>query len=97
MVGNKHSFFSALLIENFKSILAYTYNGSFYLWRSFDKDGDKQFKSETVVHGHFNSVSDLDWDPSHSYLVTTSEDQTTRIFAYWKKNGTLLYNFRYLA
>lgn len=89
MGGNKNSFFSALLVEDYKNILAYTYNGSFYLWRY--KSDEKQFKSETVVHGHFGGVSDLDWDSSKSYLVTTSEDQTTRIFANWKKNGMKIY------
>jgi hypothetical protein len=33
MVGNKHAFFSAIFVENFKSIVAYTYTGALYLWR----------------------------------------------------------------
>jgi WD40 repeat protein len=37
MLGNKHSFYSALFVENYNSILAYTYNGAFYLWRYISK------------------------------------------------------------
>jgi elongator complex protein 2 len=86
MVGNKHSFFSAMFVDNFKSIIAYTYNGAFYYWKYNQEE--KAFRSQPIVHGHFGPVSDLDWDASDKkgYLVTTSEDQTTRIFAEWKGN-----------
>ncbi len=86
MVGNKHSFFSAMFVDNFKSIIAYTYNGAFYFWKINPEE--KVFRSQPIVHGHFGPVSDLDWDSSNkkAFLVTTSEDQTTRIFAEWKAN-----------
>lgn len=86
MVGNKHAFFSAMFLDSFKSVIAYTYNGSFYYWKS--KDGEKTYSSQPIVHGHFGPVSDLDWDLSKNFLVTTSEDQTSRIFANWKKNNS---------
>ena len=91
MTGNKHTFFSAMFLENSDSklsIMAYTYNGSFYFWRYNQQD--KTFRSAPVVHGHFGPVSDLDWDLSSlkSFLVTTSEDQTTRVFASWNKNNS---------
>lgn len=41
-----------------------------------------------VIHGHFGPVSDLDWDTSKNILFTSSEDQTTRAFGYWKDNQT---------
>ncbi len=85
MSGNKHSFFSAMFIENFSAILAYSYNGAFYLWR---QTNNQTYTSQPVIHGHFGSVSDLDWDPTNSFLVTTSSDQTTRIYGYWKNNDT---------
>lgn len=86
MVGNKHAFFSAMFIENFQSIMAYTYNGALYLWRYCGES--KQYKSEPVVHGHFGAVSDLDWDHSKKFIVTCSHDQTARIFTEWANNHT---------
>jgi elongator complex protein 2 len=92
MVGNKHAFFSAIFIENYSSILAYTYNGAFYLWRT-EPATDKNYsqilyKSHPVIHGHFGPVSDISWDNSNSFLISSSEDQTSRAFALWEKNGT---------
>ncbi len=86
MVGNKHAFFLALFADKGESIIAYTYNGAFYYWKKSGRD----YKSLPIVKGHFGAVTDLDWDKSaaHSYLVTSSEDQTTRLFAYWNANET---------
>jgi elongator complex protein 2 len=83
MLGNKNSFYSALFVEEYNSIIAYTYNGALYLWRNVDG----VYKSEPIIHGHFGAVSDLDWDLSKNLLFTNSEDQTSRAFGYWRKNG----------
>ena len=86
MVGNKHAFFSSIFVEKGSSIIAYTYNGAFYYWKRNERD----WKSLPIVHGHFNGVMDVDWDKSqaHSYIVSTSEDQTTRLYAYWKEKDS---------
>lgn len=34
--------------------------------------------------GHWDEVPDLDWDPSGEYLVSTSKDQTTRVYSHCK-------------
>lgn len=88
MTGNKHSFFLAIFINNDNAILAYTFTGAMYLWER--EDDSKPFISNgNAPHGHFNFVSDLCWDPKNSkYLMSTSKDQTTRIYANNKKENT---------
>ena len=49
-----------------------------YQWKR-SVEGE-QWKSQLTVKGHFSDVSDLAWDEHDLALVSTSLDQTTRIF-----------------
>lgn len=49
MAGNKHSFYSAIFIENFNSVIGYTYNGALYLWR--EKSNSNILKKEMKNSG----------------------------------------------
>mmetsp|Transcript_32865 Transcript_32865/g.37639 ORF Transcript_32865/g.37639 Transcript_32865/m.37639 type:complete len:289 (-) Transcript_32865:274-1140(-) len=79
MSGNKHAFFGAEFLDEHK-VFAYTYNGAFHRW-DFE---DGTWRPKPCITGHFDEIPDLDWDPSRNYLVTTSKDQTTRIYSYCK-------------
>ena len=57
------------------------------IWYAIYEIENNQFRSDPIIHGHFNSVSDIDWDQTMKILYSTSEDQTTRVFGFWKKNG----------
>lgn len=43
---------------------------------------------ELTVKGHFSDVSDMSWDEHEIALITTSLDQTTRIFSEHNKQGS---------
>uniref|UniRef100_A0A0N5AUM9 Elongator complex protein 2 n=1 Tax=Syphacia muris TaxID=451379 RepID=A0A0N5AUM9_9BILA len=68
------------------TILAVSYFGGFYAWRCEEKE-PALFKPCTVFTGHSMGVCDLDWDPSGTYLLSCSLDQTTRCFAPTLKGG----------
>lgn len=90
MSGNKHNYYGALFVDSHTDILAYTYNGALQHWIK----SEEGWVSTATVTGHFNEVTDLDWDPTYSYLVSTSLDQTTRIFTPWleSRGGDNLYH-----
>lgn len=47
----------------------------------------RQWVPDIVISGHFDGVQDLMWDPEGEFIITASTDQTTRLFAPWKKKG----------
>ena len=79
MGGNKNAFFGSIFNKDFDKIMAYTYHGCFYLWSKQNDD----WVSLPCVSGHFSRVTDMDWNSSNEYIVSCSQDQTTRIFAKW--------------
>ena len=85
MIGNKHAFFYATFLNSYKEVLAYSYHGSLYYWKM---NNEGQYKAEPVIHGHFEEVTDIRWDPSKNILFSCSHDETTRSFGYWEKNKT---------
>ena len=55
-------------------------------WRLWHKNID-QWESVIGISGHVQDVSDLSWDEDGRYLLSTSLDQTTRLFSTWKTNN----------
>ena len=49
---------------------------------------EDQYEAQPVIHGHFNEVTDIRWDPSKNILFSCSHDETTRSFAFWEHNKT---------
>lgn len=73
---------------NADSILAHGYGGSFHLWRNVGTSLDN-WQPQNVPSGHFAAITDIAWGRSGEYLLSVSDDQTTRIFSPWKKETSL--------
>ena len=85
MIGNKHSFFYATFLNSYKEVLAYSFHGALYYWK-MNEEG--KYQENPVIHGHFDIVSDIRWDPFNNILFSCSHDETTRSIIFWKKNKT---------
>ncbi|KAI0523220.1 hypothetical protein KFK09_005614 [Dendrobium nobile] len=71
-----------------ESILAHGYGGSFHLWKNVDLDCEN-WKPHKVPSGHFASVCDIAWSKSGEYVLSVSNDQTTRAFSPWRDELSL--------
>ncbi|XP_029445849.1 elongator complex protein 2 [Rhinatrema bivittatum] len=82
--GNTLGFFGCQFGPGGSMILAHAFHGALHLWSQNPlKQG--QWTPEIVISGHFNNVQDLRWDPEGEFIITVGSDQTTRIFAPWKR------------
>lgn len=46
---------------------------------------ENRWVPQVAISGHFKSVESISWDPHSRYLLSASLDQTTRLFAPWKR------------
>ncbi|KAG0367962.1 Elongator subunit elp2 [Gamsiella multidivaricata] len=82
--GNTIGFYGGLFGPDGRWILAYGYNGAFHIWKNEGNETTDRWVPQVSASGHYASVQDLTWDPTQSYLVTVSLDQTARLFSPWK-------------
>lgn len=86
--GHFLGFFGARMAPSRRSLLGHGYHGSFHLWQLDEIDGDGGDGPPAgwrpvvmAAGGHFGEVRDVAWDPSGSYVLSVSADQTTRVHA----------------
>ncbi|XP_067931925.1 elongator complex protein 2-like [Watersipora subatra] len=83
--GNTLGLYGCQFGPDGNTILAHGYQGAFTVWnRSTQSDGE-QWSRGVAVGGHFGEVTDVAWDPDGEFVISTSSDQTTRLFAPWKQ------------
>lgn len=81
--------FSAWIGANNSTIVSLTNMGSWKCWKTIDLDtsdvSDEPQQELWIPHtgltGHIKSVTDISWSPDGSFVLTTSLDKTTRLFA----------------
>ena len=86
MGGSTLGFLGGSLNAEATAILAQGYSGGFHLWTQLP---DGQWSAQVCATGHVESVQSVSWSPDGKYLLSTSKDQTTRVFAPWTaRNNT---------
>ena len=83
--GSTGGFWTALWSPEGNSVVSLGRTGSWRLWRSTGHESD--WIPRVSVSGHVKEVQDLAWSRDGSYLLSTSSDQTTRLFARWNRNS----------
>jgi elongator complex protein 2 len=89
--GSTGGFWVGLWSPNGDTVVSLGRTGSWRLWKQ-ELDGDQEssavlWKQGIGISGHVKEVKDLCWATDGSYLLSTGLDQTTRLFAKWKKGG----------
>ncbi|XP_068792398.1 elongator complex protein 2 isoform X2 [Struthio camelus] len=82
--GNTLGFFDCQFSPDGSMIVAHAFHGALHLWKQAAVN-KKEWNPEVVISGHFNSVEDVQWDPEGEFIISVGCDQTTRLFAPWKR------------
>lgn len=92
--GNTLGFYGGIFGPSGKTVLGHSYHGAFHIWNCLDDE----WTPGVTIGGHFNEVVDLAWDPeAGSFVVSVSEDQTSRIHAPWRRTHTKKVAFRVVS
>ncbi|KAI5730461.1 hypothetical protein M8J76_013864 [Diaphorina citri] len=75
--GNTLGFYGCKFGPRGDYIIAHGFQGSLHLWA---RKGDI-WQPCVTVGGHFGPVRDIQWEPSGQFIISVSEDQTTRLHA----------------
>lgn len=70
-------------MDSFSNFCAYSYNGSIHVWKLNHEFG--AWDADIGMGGHNDVVTDIAWDPTGNYLLSTSNDETTRLRAVWSR------------
>uniref|UniRef100_S4RVI8 Elongator complex protein 2 n=1 Tax=Petromyzon marinus TaxID=7757 RepID=S4RVI8_PETMA len=84
--GNTLGFLGCQFSAEGTAIIAHAFHGALHLWHS-DCQQKEEWRPGVVISGHFGPVQDLCWEPEKGgYILSVSSDQTTRLFAPWKRD-----------
>ncbi|KAI4726260.1 WD40 repeat-like protein [Aureobasidium sp. EXF-10728] len=82
--GSTGGFWIGLWSPSGNKVVSLGRTGSWRAW-SYDATEDRWLR-ELGVSGHVRAVKDIAWSNDGTQLMSTSTDQTTRLFAQWKRD-----------
>lgn len=83
--GSAGGIWNCLWSPDGRSVAALTKSGAWRVWR-YDADADR-WNPRMGISGHTKDVMAVSWARDGGYLLSTSLDQTTRLWAEWTRDG----------
>lgn len=83
--GSAGGFWIGLWSPDGNSVVSLGRTGSWRKWTY--SSADDMWAQQVAITGHVREVRGVTWSRDGSYLLSTSQDQTTRLFSEWKREG----------
>ncbi|KAL9129852.1 MAG: hypothetical protein Q9217_001807 [Psora testacea] len=83
--GSTGGFWIGLWSPTGENIVSLGRTGSWRLW-NYDRAQDR-WEQGIGISGHTKAVTDIAWSKDGDYLLSTGSDQTTRLYAEWKRQA----------
>lgn len=83
--GSAGGFWIGLWSPNGNSVVSLGRTGSWRKWTY--SNTEDMWTQQVAITGHVREVKGVCWSRDGSYMVTTSSDQTTRLFSQWKREN----------
>jgi elongator complex protein 2 len=84
--GSTGGFWIGLWSPSGNTVVSLGRTGSWRAW-SYNATEDRWLR-ELGISGHVRAVKDIAWSNDGTQLMSTSSDQTTRLFGQWKRDNT---------
>lgn len=84
--GSAGGFWIGLWSPDGNTVVSLGRTGSWRKW-TYSSTED-MWAQQVAITGHVREVRGVTWSRDGSYLLSTSQDQTTRLFSEWKRDGT---------
>jgi len=84
--GSTGGFWVGLWSTDGNMVASLSRTGSWRVW-GYKSDEDRWLQ-QVGITGHVREVKDVAWSKDGNYLLSTGSDQTTRLYAEWKRDGT---------
>ncbi|KAK6529595.1 hypothetical protein TWF281_008766 [Arthrobotrys megalospora] len=81
--GSTGGFWTGLWSPDGKNVVSFGKNGG---WRRWNNSGEGEWEQKGAVAGHIRDVMGVTWEKEGNYLLSTSLDQSTRLYARWKSS-----------